>query len=190
VKGHGFRVESFEIARKDGGVFMHFSYIPPATPSKASETTGEPSTENVDLNPLNVLSNTALPSATSPGRLFLPLLLDSAKKLGGFPSWLGTWSGYIADSNRKGGVPGHLIYWNSLSGKGDTGPSVKEGMTPFDIGGEVESGQGGALVKKSGAGIVNYAAIAGEGRAWLVKGRQWTEVGDIDSGLTVLTNGL
>jgi hypothetical protein len=35
---------------------------------------------------------------------------------------------------------------------------------------------GGTIVKGSGSGMRGIQAMAGDGRVWLVKGRQWTEV--------------
>jgi len=34
----------------------------------------------------------------------------------------------------------------------------------------------GTVVKGSGTGMRGIQALAGDGRVWLVKGRQWTEV--------------
>jgi hypothetical protein len=130
---------------------MHFSYIPPAAP---------PVPEAPDLSPLNALPPASLPNPTSPARLFLPLLLESAKAQGGFPSWLGDW--WANWTSRPGGIPGHSLYSNK----------PPTGIT--SIGEDEETG--GTLVKGSGAGMANLAALAGGGRVWVVKGRQWTEV--------------
>ncbi|KAK4684547.1 U4/U6 small nuclear ribonucleoprotein PRP31, partial [Tremellales sp. Uapishka_1] len=147
VTQRGFRVESYEIARKDGGVFMHFSYFPPSAP---------PPAEIPDLNPLNALPPSSIPDPASPARLFLPLLLESANAQGGFPSWLGQW--WARSLNRQVGIPGHLLY--SKAGVKSVGAEDKDG---------------GTVVKGSGTGQKGLAAMAGGGRIWVVKGRQWTE---------------
>ena len=98
IRGPGFRVESWEIARKDGGVFMHFSYIPPAD---------EHDVEN-DLSSMTALPESAAPTSLAPARLFLPQLLRSAKKHGGLPSWLGQW--WANRWSGRGRIPGHRLY--------------------------------------------------------------------------------
>jgi hypothetical protein len=45
---------------------------------------------------------------------------------------------------------------------------------------------GGTIVKGSGSGMRGIQAMAGDGRVWLVKGRQWTEVSVIRTWCTVL----
>lgn len=61
----GFRVEGWEIARKDGGIFLNYSYRSPVERNAA-----------------------ALPP---PPKLLLAKLTAAAKQRGGFPSWLGNW---------------------------------------------------------------------------------------------------
>lgn len=146
VTGNGFRVESWEIARKDGGVFMHFSYIPPNDEDEHEVAK--------DLSSITSLPEVSAPTSLSPGRLFLPQLLDSAEKHGGFPSWLGQWWANRWSGRRS--VPGHSLY--------------SAGST------DAEDGDGGTLVKGSGSGMAGIQAAAGGGRVWVVKGRQWTEV--------------
>lgn len=152
VKGNGFRIESWEIARKDGGVFMHYSYIPP-DPSSVS------SSHTPDLSSINTLPEATHPGlSVSPGRLFLPQILESAKKHGGWPSWLGQW---WANLGGKGSmVPGHRIW-------------ARDGSTPI-----TSVGEGGdeTRVQGNGTGLSHVQAAAGGGRVWVVKGRQWTEV--------------
>ena len=127
IQGHGFRIESWEIARKDGGVFLHFSYVPPV------ETEAEKDEEK------KLETITALPTQTgSPGKLFIPQILEASKKHGGIPSWLGQW--YAQKWESKNNVPGHVIY------QADAEP-----------------------------GEIKWRA--GMDRIWVVKGRQWTEVG-------------
>ena len=147
VTTHSFRVESWEIARKDGGVFMHFSYIPPP----------EPERDSVDLSSIAGLPDLSAAYQTSPGALFLPTLVDAAKKHGGWPSWVGQWWADWTGGSRQG-VPGHKIYSQR---KGVTSVGEEDDLT---------------VVKGSGAGMRGIQAAAGGGRIWVVKGRQWTEV--------------
>jgi len=152
VTGHGFRVESWEIARKDGGVFMHFSYIPPS-----DESEKEAEVEK-DLSSLSSMPEVVVPNFLSPGRLFLPQLVESARKRGGWPSWLGQW--WANRWEEKEGVPGHRLY-------------------PAAVWIGAGEGEDGAMVKGSGSGMTGLQAVAGGGRVWVVKGRQWTEVSDV-----------
>lgn len=163
ITGHGFRIESWEISRKDGGVFLHFSYIPPSSAASSGESSAEgssgardPGEENInkELIAINALPERTYAPASSPGRLFLPQLVESAKKHGGFPSWLGqAWANWTnGQTGDVGRVPGHELY-----------------ATRLDM-------VGGAVVKGSGSGMRGIQAMAGDGRVWLVKGRQWTEV--------------
>ncbi|ORY30013.1 RNA12 protein-domain-containing protein [Naematelia encephala] len=153
---HDFRVESWEIERKDGGVFCHFSYIPPAI-----EEDGE--SRELDLSGVQALPEVAKAKKDSPGRLFLPHLLESASRHGGFPSWLGQWwaNRWAGQGAAMGSTPGHTLY-SSL------GHRVKA------VGAD-EEGEGGTVVKGSGSGLTGIQAAAGGGRVWVVKGRQWTE---------------
>lgn len=176
ISGHGFRIESWEISRKDGGVFLHFSYIPPTdTQSQAGTRSGtgndaEGKEINNELSAINALPERSLAKPSSPGRLFMPQLVDSAKKHGGFPSWLGQqWANWTrGQSGDLGRVPGHELY--AMRGTGGIGID------------EV----GGTIVKGSGSGMRGIQAMAGDGRVWLVKGRQWTEVSVIRTWCTVL----
>jgi hypothetical protein len=90
----------------------------------------------------------------------MPQLVDSAKKHGGFPSWLGQqWANWTrGQSGDLGRVPGHELY----AMRGTVGVGVNE--------------VDGTVVKGSGSGMRGIQALAGDGRVWLVKGRQWTEV--------------
>lgn len=151
VKSNAFRIESWEIARKDGGVFMHYSYVPP-----------EPSTSEKehppDLSSINTIPEGTHPGAISPGRLFLPQLLESANRHGGWPSWLGQW---WANLRTQGSAePGHRIW------------SRDKTQTISSVGEKEEE----TKVKGSGTGLSNVQVAAGGGRVWVVKGRQWTEV--------------
>lgn len=152
VKGNEFRIESWEIARKDGGVFMHYSYIPP-DPSATPDKDHPP-----DLSSINTLPEGAHAGAFSPGRLFLPQLLESAGRHGGWPSWLGQWWANLRTQGST--VPGHRIWARD---KVHTTSSVGEADEE-------------TKVKGSGTGLSNVQVAAGGGRVWVVKGRQWTEV--------------
>jgi hypothetical protein len=165
ISGHGFRIESWEISRKDGGVFMHFSYIPPPAPNTVDGIDKEGQEINKDLSAINALPEKSYAKPSSPGRLFMPQLVDSAKKHGGFPSWLGQqWANWTrGQSGDLGRVPGHELY----SMRGTAGVGINE--------------VDGTVVKGSGSGMRGVQALAGDGRVWLVKGRQWTEVSNFDT---------
>jgi hypothetical protein len=155
ISGHGFRLESWEIARKDGGVFMHFSYVPP-DPEAVKEKEPEP-----DLGPISGVPEVGGINPTSPGKLFLSQLLAASRKHGGFPSWLGQWWASRWEANAM--IPGHTL-WTRYR------PEVHNSV------GLDETNEGGTVVKSSGTGMRGIQAIAGGGRVWIVKGRQWTEV--------------
>ena len=162
ITGHGFRIESWEISRKDGGVFMHFSYIPP-TDSEVLSTRSEQEKEestNKELSAINALPERTYARPSSPGRLFLPQLVESAKKHGGFPSWLGqAWANWTnGQTGDVGRVPGHELYATRSAGAGSQTVD-------------------GTVIRGTGSGMSGIQAMAGDGRVWLVKGRQWTEVG-------------
>jgi len=128
ITGHGFRIESWEIARKDGGVFMHFSYIPPKQVEEEEAVTA--TAPEVIVNP------------TSPGRLFLPQIHQAAERHGGFPNWLGQW--WV----RRG-----------------LGAAVSHQKFP-----------GRNVLETEGASqSQGLRWLAGGGRVWVVKGKQWTE---------------
>jgi hypothetical protein len=162
ISGNGFRIESWEISRKDGGVFLHFSYIPPTDTEGQIKTGNDKEGEeiNKDLSAINALPERSYAKPSSPGRLFMPQLVDSAKKHGGFPSWLGQqWANWTrGQSGDLGRVPGHELY----AMRGTVGIGIDE--------------VGGTIIKGSGSGMKGIQALAGDGRVWLVKGRQWTEV--------------
>ncbi|TYJ54332.1 hypothetical protein B9479_004997 [Cryptococcus floricola] len=154
VHAHGFTVESFEVSWKDGGVFMHYSYVPPAedvTPTADAEAAEE------KVARLGVEPGLASWTKNLPGRLFIPHLEESAKAHGGWPSWLGKYWASRQWSDRNREVPGHTLY-----------SAVEE-----DVDGTVE--EGGGLRKGSVGGVRGLQAAAGGGRVWVVKGKQWTE---------------
>lgn len=151
VKGNGFRIESWEIARKDGGVFMHYSYIPP---DPATVTQDSPP----DLSSITALPDAVQPGPFTPGRLFLPQLLASAKVHGGWPSWLGQWWANLGGEGSM--MPGHRIWArDKLQERRTVGQAEEE-----------------TQVRGNGSGLSHVQAAAGGGRVWVVKGRQWTEV--------------
>lgn len=170
VSGHGFRIESWEIARKDGGVFLHYSYVPPDPASLPPPKEGEdvsyisalPDTGSDVVAPGKdgLGASTAAALAASPGRLFLPQLIAAAKEHGGFPSWLGQWWANFGSQNQS--IPGHRV-WARGGASGSTLRSVGE---------DAEEN----VVKSSGSGMSSIQAAAGGGRVWMVKGRQWIEV--------------
>ncbi|EKD02278.1 hypothetical protein A1Q2_03425 [Trichosporon asahii var. asahii CBS 8904] len=137
LKGrHAFRLESYEIARKDGGVFFHFTYLKPKLtqlPRKHQGWTHEHAPED------------EAPEPTSPAALFLPPLLESAQKHGGWPSWLGKW-------------------WSNFTDRHNT-PKTESGHEYY---------RGGAVPVREPE-LRGWQRDAGAGRAWVVKGRQWTE---------------
>ena len=145
MTSHAFEVESWEIARKDGGVFMHFSYVPPA--DHELQTKHDPTDASREIHPSSVL----------PGALFLDQLKSAANKHGGWPSWLGQWWADAFNRSSKQ-VPGHAIY--------------EEHPRTLTVG----EGEAETEVQASGSGIKGLQAVAGGGRVWVVKGKQWTEV--------------
>lgn len=149
VTGHDFRIESWEIARKDGGVFLHYSYLPPDPASLPADSL--PDISYISAPPEGA------PDPTNPGRLFLPQLLNSAKKHGGFPSWLGQWWANFGSQNHS--IPGHRVW-------------ARGGAMLQSVGEEGDANR----VKATGSGMTNVQAAAGGGRVWVVKGRQWIEV--------------
>lgn len=173
IIGHEFRIESWEISRKDGGVFMHFSYIPP-TDEEVIRTRNEKEREedvNKELSAINALPERTYARPSSPGRLFLPQLVASAKKHGGFPSWLGqSWANWTnGQTGDMGRVPGHELYATRTAGSGvgnGNGNVIASEVGTVD----------GTVIKGTGSGMRGIQAMAGVGRVWLVKGRQWTEV--------------
>lgn len=156
ITGHDFRIENWEIARKDGGVFLHFSYVPPAEAPAAQQ--------EAEQNLSNALPpELAFPNVDSPGRLFMPQLLESARKHGGFPTWLGQWWANLLTSSHfksRGGLPGHSIFTCDGKPEGEA-----EELKP-------EAVKAGTPTRA----WLGVQAAAGGGRAWVVKGRQWTEV--------------
>ena len=156
ISGHAFRVESWEIARKDGGVFLHFSYIPP------EEKVDEVSRVEAEMSVFNALPEMGA-KKTSPARLFIPQFVASAKKHGGTPHWLGEWGQPRLIEHSL--ASGHTLYERGLS---------KPGVTY--VGASPEAGEGTSVLG-TGSGLKGLQELAGNGRVWLVKGRQWTEVG-------------
>ncbi|KAK8869527.1 hypothetical protein IAR55_000093 [Kwoniella newhampshirensis] len=178
VTSYGFRVESWEVSRKDGGVFMHFSYIPPPEKDLTASSASKPSSakkdetgvaateaedqeqevekEGAELAGINVIPDLANVKPNSPGRLFIPKLEKAAQLHGGWPSWLGQWSG-TAERNLGRSIPGHAIYSADAPAAGTS------------------AGGGGDLRKGSADGVKGLQAAAGAGRIWVVKGKQWTE---------------
>lgn len=158
IKDHSFKVESWEIARKDGGVFMHFSYVPPKTPTAEEEIT---ETATVATAPEVVIN------PNSPGKLFLPGFVEAAKKHGGFPSWLGQWwASRMGNGIQRGthaAFPGREIIPASYE-VDNTEQGTDAGIkTP------------GEEISQREGGIQGIKWMAGSGRVWVVKGKQWTE---------------
>ncbi len=147
LKGrHAFKVESWEVARKDGGVVCHFSYVPPA----------------LDQLPRKAFTNDfhtpedAIPDPVSPSALFLPLFVEAAHKHGGFPTWIGPWWSSLLDGtgmNRRASAcsneAGHYLFSGDLAA-----PKGADGHAPE---------------------LRGWQRTAGAGRVWMVRGRQWTE---------------
>ncbi|CAK9783922.1 hypothetical protein CC85DRAFT_287857 [Cutaneotrichosporon oleaginosum] len=147
LKGrHAFKVESWEVARKDGGVFCHFSYVPPALdqlPRKAFDHDFHTPEE-------------AIPDPVSPSALFLPLFIEAAHKHGGWPTWIGPWWSSLLDGtgiNRRASAcsneAGHYLFSGDLAP-----PKGADGHVPE---------------------LRGWQRTAGAGRVWMVRGRQWTE---------------
>ncbi|WVQ99031.1 hypothetical protein IAU59_006163 [Kwoniella sp. CBS 9459] len=188
---HGFRVESLEASRKDGGVFLHFSYIPPsasasasagasalkseAGPSGKSESSSDDKAPSTAAEEDQTKDRVAVPLEVipdSPGKLFIPALEESAQRNGGWPSWLGDWW-----ASRKlslgSSVPGHALYSTSPSSSESSSGS---GGAESSKEGEGSNGKDGGILRKGDEGEKKgLQAMVGEGRIWVVKGRQWTE---------------
>ncbi|OCF71499.1 exonuclease [Kwoniella mangroviensis CBS 8886] len=147
-----FKLESLEVSRKDGGVFLHFSYIPPSEPSpsrKKEEVEGE--IKDIIGSQLTSTTTPSSPTTVTPGKLFIEVLNDKAKNLGGWPNWLGDWysNKKLNLVNNTTAVPGHSLY--------STGS--EQGVL-----------KKGDEVEKKGIEV-----STGAERVWIVKGRQWTE---------------
>ncbi|OXM81077.1 exonuclease [Cryptococcus neoformans Bt63] len=155
VKVHGFQVENWEVSRKDGGVFLHFSYTTPTEeqPSKEEEKVDEEKAARIGVE-----STPSSYTQNQPGRLFISPLEESAQKHGGWPSWLGNWWAQKKwHDDRK--VPGHTLY----SSRAEDGEDA------------AVDGDEGGLVKGSAGAVKGLQGAAGGGRVWVVKGKQWTE---------------
>ena len=160
ITGNGFRVESWEIARKDGGVFLHFSYLPPP-PSKSDEVSRVEAESSI-LN-VNSLPEIGTKGASNPARLFIPQFTAAASAKGGMPSWLGDW--HYARRVEFALSEGMVQYSQGV-----------QGTTLRSVGaGTAGEGQGTAVMS-TGSGLRGTQEATGNGRVWLVKGRQWTEV--------------
>ncbi|ORX33380.1 RNA12 protein-domain-containing protein [Kockovaella imperatae] len=158
ISGNGFRVESWEIARKDGGVFLHFSYIPPPPPKEGEEVSRvEAETTATMFGALPEVGK----SKNNPARFFIPQFIQSAQKHGGIPHWLGEWGQprWI----EKNLAAGHTLYSRGIE---------KPGITFV---GQGEDNSSGTSVLGTGSGLKGVQELVGNGRVWLVKGRQWTE---------------
>ncbi|GMK54094.1 hypothetical protein CspeluHIS016_0106800 [Cutaneotrichosporon spelunceum] len=148
LKGrYAFQVESWEVARKDGGMFCHFSYVAPS----------------VDQLPRKAFVNEfhtpeeVLPNPVSAAALFLPLFIEAAHKHGGWPTWVGPWWSSLLEGrgiNRRASVcsneAGHHLYSGNLA--------------------PPKGGADGHAPELRG-----WQRTAGAGRVWMVRGRQWTE---------------
>jgi hypothetical protein len=145
---HAFKVESWEVARKDGGVFCHFSYMPPRAEDLPR---GQPETAIHTPEDL-------VPDPTSAASIFLPLFLEAARKHGGWPHWAGAWWASCIDqgfktAGRTTDEAGHHLYRGDL-----------RAPTPVN-----------ASKEPAAITLQGWQRIAGRGRVWIVRGRQWTE---------------
>ncbi|WWC69163.1 uncharacterized protein I206_103099 [Kwoniella pini CBS 10737] len=142
-----FKLESLEISRKDGGVFLHFSYLPPAINSSENGEIGNDKEKDIIGSQI---TGAPASSSSSPGKLFIEALEKSAKDHGGWPSWLGDW--YVSQKSNllqnTSIVPGHALY-------------------------SVSDHEG--LIKGDESEKKDLEVNTGMGRVWIVKGRQWTE---------------
>ncbi|WVO14164.1 hypothetical protein L204_101795 [Cryptococcus depauperatus] len=156
LRDHGFRVESWEVSRKDGGVFLHFSYVPPLSGGEGEgEELDQEKAARISIEPADTNFGYRWTQNLS-GKLFIPQLEASAQTHGGWPSWLGTkWAKRFDERH----VPGHTLY--SASGDSNTNGAKEE--------------EAGILRKGSEEDVKGLRAAAGGGRVWVVKGRQWTE---------------
>jgi hypothetical protein len=150
---------------------LHFSYIPPVESSNG-KAGDDAEGEEAGLGAISGLPEVLDPKlGASPGKLFLGVLKDSAEKNGGWPSWLGGW--WARRWEGRGGVPGHTLY--------SPGSEIGVVRNITRGGGEsekkhIKTGDLSESVVKGGIGIGGIQAAAGNGRVWVVRGRQWTEV--------------
>jgi hypothetical protein len=116
------------------------------------------------------------------------LLSTAAQRRGGFPSWLGNWYGNAISSpppTDGGGstqsgsskVPGNL---DDVDTTTPTDTKEGEGRTIDWIGvrlGKEVASQGTEIRDADGRKLLGKVGALGNGRCWIVRGRQWTEVG-------------
>lgn len=193
VQGHGFRIESWEIARKDGGVFLHYSYIPPDPASLPKVKRGE------DVSYISALPDTGSDSAAatasssagsssegktgdskaSEGKEEESPADKAAQALAASPGRLFL-PQLLAAAKAHGGFPSWLgQWWANFGSQNHSIPGHRvwsRGSSNFgqlkSVGEEDEEN----VVKGSGSGMSSVQAAAGGGRVWVVKGRQWIEV--------------
>lgn len=127
------------------------------------------------------------------------LLSTAAQRRGGFPSWLGNWYGNAISSPppKDGGgstqsgsskVPGNL---DDVDTTTPTDTKEGEGRTIDWIGvrlGKEVASQGTEIRDADGRKLLGKVGALGNGRCWIVRGRQWTEVGHFPVWIWVLVN--
>lgn len=155
-RGSGFRVEGWEIARKDGGIFLNYSYRIPTDPGQAN-----------------------LADAVPPPKLLLAKLTAAAKRRGGFPSWLGNWwaTATLSKAPDASSVSDRL----DATGRPIQPLSVPEGTTRH-----TEDVEDPSFYETRAERKRRLMLESGDGRLWNVKGRQWTEVSLLVSSQTML----
>jgi hypothetical protein len=158
------------------GVFLDFSYIPPPSTPEAIASTSTST----------VASTFSIPSHNKSQAYLLMLISRAAQKRGGFPSWLGNWYGNAVsspppdDTGSSGGVskvPGNVDDVETPAGEAEASTMRRSAMDWIVA--RLGKDQSGVEVRDGdGAKVLGKAGALGNGRCWVVRGRQWTEVGE------------
>lgn len=170
----GFRVEGWEIARKDGGIFLNYSYVVP----ESSETGTSSSTR----------------STIPPTKILLSKLTAAAKRHGGFPSWLGNWWALAvlskapdvsSDGERLDALGRPVRSSSSVVRRMVDSVDRRTGRNQPQTTLQSQSQTEIASTEKEDEDVGRYETRSerkrrlmlesGDGRVWSVKGRQWME---------------
>lgn len=190
VTAHAFRVESWEIARKDGGVFLHFSYDEP-TPEELAASTAEPVPPSTDPTAPEP-SATPSPAPADPSKSpssgktdLLPASILPASSASNISQTQTSTSPaklfiplVVKSAQEHGGFPFWLGHGGTRFGFGEgLGSTFKVydalGRSRVRSVGDAEEREVAVSDAFTGS---EAKARAGGGKVWMVKGRQWTEV--------------
>lgn len=167
VTVHDWKLEDLEVSRKDGGVFLNYSFVPPAELVTTTTTTGD-------------ASGTTIPIPFSAARTFLPLLSSAAHERGGFPNWLGQWyastflpgppkiaSSAVEEIEKQGTEDEEAVEQEEEAAAAAAGQDQTCGARSGGGGG----GAGTDILGRVEKGVKLFAL--GDGRCWAVRGKQW-----------------